>query len=540
MRTWLSTKMPTGSAGKNWILHAVDAFNDGVLPKPAYPDGSGVQHVVHEVTVACTVTAPPGLADGATWECAVFNNSHYNGVTSENSPSRAKQTMGMTQKVSVPVKGTASTWYATNNDFKLPYTDLPVQIVRGPDGLDLTSANIDPANIGGIDIPTRFTSSEHRVVGMAMETTNGTNVLNVGGEVSCFEAPMRRTPQITDVVLAMQTETGVWLTWVDDANPAGAFPAGWASGAAFALPNTYSRSEVDLVTAPPATLGVVKTMTGTETWHAKEGSYQNVKWTKPPEWQKRRARLVAYQGALLADPNAKGTERGQLVLPHTQSNGGTVVTNMNASKAPTFWNNAGAKEVKDPLFYDVTMGESQVGTLDCTRKGAWFYGLPKGTVLTVTAKFFIERMPAPTELDVYTLADPSPAFDPAVWDVYSLVASKLPVGCMQTENPLGEWLHRAAGVVAKFAPIIGEALGTAGVPGAKLAAGQIKGLAGLVEKATQKAADAAATRQAAYDREVLKIPPPMPNYPPPSAPKKSNHGPKPGAKKAGRGRGKPK
>lgn len=100
--------------------------------------------------------------------------------------------------------------------------------------------------------------------------------------------------------------------------------------------------------------------------------------------------------------------------------------------------------------------------------GCQFTGLSNATTLTVNVRWLIERSPAPTESDLVVLATPSACYDPLALELYCHCLSSMPPGVMLKENGLGDWFRKALDGVAKFAPTIGTALGSVGVPGAEL------------------------------------------------------------------------
>lgn len=94
--------------------------------------------------------------------------------------------------------------------------------------------------------------------------------------------------------------------------------------------------------------------------------------------------------------------------------------------------------------------------------GAYFTGLPAGTVLTVNAIWYIERFVDQTNLDLVVLTQPSPSYDPASYELYSRAACQLPVGTYVCNNDGGDWIKSAADVLSTF-----------GVPGMPIVKGAV-------------------------------------------------------------------
>jgi len=90
-----------------------------------------------------------------------------------------------------------------------------------------------------------------------------------------------------------------------------------------------------------------------------------------------------------------------------------------------------------------------------TMAGAFFTGLSNQSTLTLTVNVFIERFPTLAQLDLVTLAQPAPRFDPIALELYSQILSEMPTGVMVKENGLGDWFVEAVSTVA---PLISGAL----------------------------------------------------------------------------------
>jgi len=97
--------------------------------------------------------------------------------------------------------------------------------------------------------------------------------------------------------------------------------------------------------------------------------------------------------------------------------------------------------------------------------GCHFSGLSYQTTLTVNIRWFIERIPNPSESDLVVLATPSSPYDSLALELYLRCMADMPPGVMLSENPFGEWFASALEKVAEWAPKIGNVLGMA-IPGA--------------------------------------------------------------------------
>lgn len=111
--------------------------------------------------------------------------------------------------------------------------------------------------------------------------------------------------------------------------------------------------------------------------------------------------------------------------------------------------------------------------------GCHLTGLSNATTLTINVRWYIERLPSPLETDLVVLASPSAIYDPIALEMFSQAMSRAPPGVMLKENPLGEWFTKAMSAISNWAPKIGSALSSAGVPFAGALGNGIGGAANL-------------------------------------------------------------
>lgn len=96
--------------------------------------------------------------------------------------------------------------------------------------------------------------------------------------------------------------------------------------------------------------------------------------------------------------------------------------------------------------------------------GAYFTGLPVGSVLKINWNVWIERFPSVSDRDLIVLCKPSCCFDPVALEAYARIMQMMPVGVPVKENGLGDWF---AGTVAVLidsllgGPYVSTALGFA-------------------------------------------------------------------------------
>jgi hypothetical protein len=78
----------------------------------------------------------------------------------------------------------------------------------------------------------------------------------------------------------------------------------------------------------------------------------------------------------------------------------------------------------------------------------YYSGLSAETVLTVSCNYVLERFPSFNNVDLITLATPSPCYCPEALEVYARSAQSLPTGVPVRMNPAGEYIGMAADTLA--------------------------------------------------------------------------------------------
>jgi len=232
--------------------------------------------------------------------------------------------------------------------------------------------------------------------------------------------------------------------------------------------NTPSTVSIgSLFRSPPSSVAACNLLMGTRTWAAAEGAY-----------------VVGRQNRLdnpLAMPaynNVWHTPND--VVPAAATNV-SIFSNLGTA-APS--------AVADTIFpYDIS--------------GAYFTGLSYNSTLTVTCRWLVERLPGPQEPDLAVLASPAACYDSLALEIYARAMNSAPPGVMLKENPLGEWFRSVLKGVANWAPKVGSALSTIGVPFASSIGNAVGGGASFVGSRLQKAADKKKTKDQVVERPKL-------------------------------------
>jgi len=150
--------------------------------------------------------------------------------------------------------------------------------------------------------------------------------------------------------------------------------------------------------------------------------------------------------------------------------------------------------------------------------GVFFTGLHSDSSLQATCKYFWEDVPDSRDIADMQLASPACPYDPVGLEILTRCFDEMPVGCKQSENPLGEWFDQVMDTIAAIAPSL------SGVPYVGAFADKIASAATAVGNVNRKARLAAAPPK--------RAPPPVPPRPKGKPAPKQNH-PRGPAKQAG-------
>lgn len=97
-------------------------------------------------------------------------------------------------------------------------------------------------------------------------------------------------------------------------------------------------------------------------------------------------------------------------------------------------------------------GYASVRTMPYTATGVHIIGCSPESTFTVVATYFVQVIPRPTS-SLISLVKPTPAYDPNVYEVYTNVMRRLPIGCYKDDNDFGTWFKGALGLVKNFSPL---------------------------------------------------------------------------------------
>jgi hypothetical protein len=427
----------------DWLKSALDPFHDFQLDNlKGYPDISTEPTVVVQVRQSKTISAPPGLEDGATWDChfALSPVDYARPGPGQDSTIRgcrvepgAGNHAGLVAYIS-PDHGGSPLCGRMDG---LIISSAPTEGVEGasmtftPGHCLYGTQPTAPYQHQGIHLDDFVKYSEtdlgvYRIIYSGFEVVNTTAQISKQGSVTVYEYGNSYE------VASKHQDTG---------------------GALVQAPNTYFR-------CPPNTLAEAKIMPGAHTWAAQDGCYNTAKFQTDNPFQAATMRNFTFSqnndyapadsGYLLESPSAPNAKYGSFA-----SDGGTH---------------------DGPTFITPTAHFSRMNTT-----GAYFTGLSSQTSLFVTWRVGIERLPAANNPMFLALAQPSAAFDPNALVLYNLVANALPPGCPQGYNDLGKWFSwiasKAKQAIPTVYPIVRTAAMVAGVVGRPIIAGALSGIA---------------------------------------------------------------
>lgn len=423
--------------GCDWLKSALDPFHDFQLERlQGYPDISTEPTVVVQVKQAKTISAPPGIVDGETWDC------HF-----ALSPVDYCQPASGVEST---IRGVRVEPGLSDHSGNVSYVDpsLPDPICNRMDGLLISSAPSDgPPGANMTFTPGHCLASgntRHQLQGIHLDDFVDYDATDLGVYriiYSGFEV-VNTTAQISKQGSVTVYEYGNSYEVATKHE----------GSQLIAAPNTYFR-------CPPNTLAEAKIMPGAHTWAAQDGCYNTAKFQTDNPFQSATQRNFTF-----SQNNTNAPENSGYLLPAT----GYPVHNYGSF--------ASCNRSTDASMLTATTHFSRMNTT-----GAYFTGLSHSTSLFVTWRVGIERLPSANRPMFLALAQPSAAYDPQALVLYNLVANALPPGCPQGYNDAGKWFSwiasRAKAAIPTVYPIVRTAAMIASSMGRPVIGGALGALA---------------------------------------------------------------
>lgn len=483
LERWNSVSKKDGLSrpGNDWVLQGLDGFHDSNLRFTDYPDGVQGKVVLYHPTSEITITKPANLPAGATWDVHICTNPVAGGTDDLEGFFASLNTTGSTLGATGVLRGSNLTLAATENT----YIGAPVIIDRRPSGQPTFSAAGSAAalNYGCVDVKKSFIRGPTRIVGMAVEVINTTPALYTGGAVVCYEVPMRPMDFTANI---LGTEPAGATVWTGNTN----------NGVTTNQVNFETPIRVLAAAAPPTTVDEAVLPGNTLEWEAKNGAYFNAVFEKPPEMAPPDQFYPCWYTTDAATGATGLTTRG--AWPSAYPGSSSLSRNLTGSQV-----SRGTSVLGGTLSNDWTWEASppRMVPVPVTRKGLYFTGLPEQTTLVMRVRFFVARVPSINDQEIFNLAREAPPVDRKVWELYARIVQELPIACQFNENPLGEWFKNVLGIVSRWAPTVGNLVGTV-VPGAGLVGQGVGKIAEIAHEIANQKREARREKKDAEEREI--------------------------------------
>lgn len=405
-------------AGKAFVTGALDPFHDNPIDLKGYPDGNTSANIVQVIKQSMTVTAPPTLAVGATWDCHIvqwpwLDSQRCSTLTPDVTELSPAQSAGSAPRGLASIQASGSGAIVLGG-----LTALAV-----PSGLPTSPSsylnNLSTTQVTTLSIPNTYNLGKRRCVGAGFEVYNTTATLYKGGTVCCYRSPVEDSESAA--VIEIAAITGSTL-----------------NGSFYTKPVMFE--------GPPATAAAALLLPDSRQWDAEEGCY--------------------VVGALNSEniPAKVSFQEYPIILDHTTPTGASCVGYIPPSVLVPGTTAVGFTSL--PCF---------MTKLDLS--GAYFTGLTSQSVLTINWNIQIERMPSNEDLDLVVLAKPAPERDDVAIRFYSHASNSLPVGVRVKENGFGDWFKEVCSTAADYVAPVLSAIPHPGAQGLGMA---LKGVNSMV------------------------------------------------------------
>lgn len=421
----------------DWVKSALDPFHDLQLDNlRGYPDVSTEPTVIVKVRQAVAVTKPPGLAEGANWDCHIVTSPiDFSPMTT--STVNACEAFPIGSQTGTNLQGgtgdpagmvRTSSWMTARMDGLL-INSVPSSGMNGANLTYTPSHCPDTATNGyqlqnlTLDDYLDYESTDlgvYRLVYSGFEVVNTTAQIYKQGAVTVYEYgnSFEMGAALTEKLTAADAAAGVAATPISQ-------------------PTTYFR-------CPPNTLAEAKIMPGSHSWAAQDGTYNTAKFQSGNNFQSctRRPYVVCQNNPTCVDGSG-----------YVGGTAGSFASDIHVGSFGLEQN-----PLADLSSYSGPVHFSQMNTT-----GAYFTGLSEQTTLFVTWRVGIERLPAANKPTFLALSQPSATYDPNALVLYNLVANVLPPGCPQGYNDAGKWFRWISEAAQKSIPTVYPIIRTAGM-----------------------------------------------------------------------------
>lgn len=443
----------------NWLTQAIDPFHDTDIPPTGYPDWSSDASVVGCIERSVSIGAPGGISGTATWDVNICSLPLMAGTYTASAPvnnTPVLRTYVQPTGNLLSAPATGTTWTPTPVGLN-PAVDMSTIVYSG-----VASGNNTFPTASSVITPLSF-----GFVDAGATWSNGNSrLVAVGFEVANTTAEINKQGSVayyhcpqsvqTDTIMCPDT-TGV-------------------------LTQTLVQHKIRM---PPANLGEAMTLRGSVMREAAEGAYIP----------------VTFSSSVNDFSTAK---TAALTLTTTDTNGALLLTTR-----PSY-----------VLATGTFTADTQIETAPLDTCGAYFSGLSASTTLQLTVRFYVEKVPAPSDSQVVVLTRPACPCDPVALEFYKRIISDMPPGTRLCDNADGDWWNTLLKIAALAAPAIGViaapftggasiAIG-AGIGGALKAAQEYDTSRGKKPEIVHKTP----SNGAPSSNRIGQTPPPRPSKPP--------------------------
>jgi hypothetical protein len=224
-------------AGREWLTRSLDPFHDTLEKAAGYPDMDMSASVVQEVNLTMQISAPPGLASGANWDCHIFNLVDF---------AQGYGTSGLNWSYFIPTSMGLKSFVSSPGITSIPPTG--VIALSGPAGSALLpNMSANPTNLLGVSTVNAgsYITGKCRCIAGGFEVINTTAPLYAQGLITCYRMPQSFTPMFVQNVATLQSGTG----------------------------SSYDLTPALAVELPPGSVDKALILPSSKQWDAKRGAY---------------------------------------------------------------------------------------------------------------------------------------------------------------------------------------------------------------------------------------------------------------------------
>lgn len=423
--------------GEKYLCMALDLMHDKPFDPIGFPDGAAERSIVEIVTLQTTIKKPASISSGTAWDLHVvnmpwvgggdaFSNVGWRGRYLYAADGAATWVFGANQVTNTGVMKSTDRDLAVPNVHGLSWCAVPT----GTTTFDTAPlANLD--QIGGLDLDGNYIRNKHRVIAMAAEAIDVT-------------APLYQQGGVTSYRMTRSLQQRPWTHCENLTAPT--YPG---TGGAPAAGIYRSVLPAEFVSRPPQTLSEARLLPNSATWKARDGVYQTHVLTSPG---------CPIQRPQAIQPIVMTTIEGVAV----SGNNSQGIANALTTNSPNEVRPDGIPGVDGGVQWH--LDTRMWSTTNFETSGMFFHGLGDSSVIQLTWRVAVERIPSftPVDRELQLLARGGNNPDPKALQVYDVLRAQMPCAVPANMNPEGEWFERlanlAAGVLSKIAPVVGNAL----------------------------------------------------------------------------------